>query len=299
MTTRFKGLLTVSLAVLVPACGSVDPDEPGTVQSAATTSLIVNGSFEDPVVPSWDVFDSIPGWTTSAGCGIEIQHNAAGTALEGAQLVELDSSDLLGTGCSSLSAMYQDVPTAAGMKYELRFAHSPRPGIHDNRIEVSWEGAALAVVNGNGQFNGDTVWQYYSYVVTATGSPSRLAFADRGVQDTLGGYIDDVTLVALDLDEDGITDDADNCPNDANAGQEDTDDDGTGDACDDLPYEDVDAFCPCDGDWKNHGHYVFCVVGAVKQLKDDQLISGLDAAKIVKAAAHSDCGKKDWKHCKD
>lgn len=298
---RFKALLAVSLATLVPACGSGDPNELGTVQSAATSNLIVNGGFEDPVVDSWTVLSAIPGWTTAAGCGIELQHGAAGTPVEGAQLVELDSADLFGTSCQTASEMYQDVPTAIGMKYELRFAHSPRPGVTDNRIEASWEGASVALVDGDGTFNADTVWQYYTYQVTATASPSRLAFADRGAADTLGGYIDDVSLTAIDADEDGITDDDDNCPNDANAGQEDTDGDTTGDACDDLPYESVAGLCPCDGDWKNHGHYLQCVIGAVKQLKHDDLVTGKEAAKIITKAALSSCGKKPkqhGKHCK-
>ncbi|GMU74416.1 MAG: hypothetical protein AMXMBFR44_6130 [Candidatus Campbellbacteria bacterium] len=40
--------------------------------------------------------------------------------------------------------------------------------------------------------------------------------------------------VPLDSDSDGIVDEDDNCPNEANAGQEDTDGDGIGDFCDDV-----------------------------------------------------------------
>ncbi|MCK4794144.1 MAG: thrombospondin type 3 repeat-containing protein, partial [Desulfobacteraceae bacterium] len=38
-----------------------------------------------------------------------------------------------------------------------------------------------------------------------------------------------------DADDDGILDDDDNCPNDANPGQEDVDDDGIGDVCEVSP----------------------------------------------------------------
>jgi hypothetical protein len=40
------------------------------------------------------------------------------------------------------------------------------------------------------------------------------------------------TLVDLDSDDDGVADDEDNCPDDANADQLDSDGDGAGDVCD-------------------------------------------------------------------
>jgi hypothetical protein len=179
--------------------------------SGRSRNLLVNGSFEDPVVTSpesFDVFSSIPGWTASSGCGIEIQRNGlAGTPADGVQLVELDSNDQLGTGCNTSSAMFQDVDTHVGRKYELCFAYSPRPGNIDNRIEVSWEGTPLALLDGVGGV--DTVWRYPRFRVTATSSPSRLAFADRGIVDTLGGYLDDVCLMAVDRDDDDRDDDDD------------------------------------------------------------------------------------------
>src|SRR5262245_17018329 len=234
--------------------------EPSSVEQLSTVigDVLVNGGFEEPVVTtsdSWDVFPIIPGWSTSFGCGIEIQRDAvAGTPVEGAQLVELDSSDRLDSGCHTSSDMFQDAATIPGMKYELRFAFSPRPGVGDNRVEVSWEGTSLALLDGNGDWNGDTVWQYSTFQVTAASSTSRIAFADRSHEDRLGGYLDDVSLVALDRDSDGVTDDADNCPDDANASQQDTDVDGVGDACDADPYENVEGLCPCAGDWRSEEH---------------------------------------------
>jgi len=57
-------------------------------------------------------------------------------------------------------------------------------------------------------------------------------------------------IIQIDTDLDGIIDSADNCPNDANAGQEDDDSDNIGDVCDDFlndrdndgAEDDVDAF---------------------------------------------------------
>lgn len=49
---------------------------------------------------------------------------------------------------------------------------------------------------------------------------------------TAPGYDIELTVVACDSDDDGVADDQDNCPNDANPDQLDFDGDGIGDACD-------------------------------------------------------------------
>src|SRR5436190_23899338 len=73
--------------------------------TAAAANIVVNGGFEDPALPTdwWDVFGSIPGWTTAFGPGIEIQNLNWGLPYEGNQLVELDSYASTG--------IYQDLTT--------------------------------------------------------------------------------------------------------------------------------------------------------------------------------------------
>jgi hypothetical protein len=254
-------LVTGTLCFALMACGSVKPDdlasqEIGVARSAATlagSDSIVNGGFEDPVVVHFNVFAGIPGWTSASGCGIEIQHRAAGTPVEGDQLAELGSHDLFGSGCDPRSSMAQDVATLPGATYELRFAYSARPGIGDNRISVAWEGTPLALLSADGRGEADTVWQYFTYEVEASLSPSRLAFADVSVRDTLGGYLDDVSLVLLDP---------------------------------------VGGVCPCNGDWKTHGGYVSCVAHATKDLERGGFITHEESVDTRVGAAHSECGRR-------
>ena len=64
-----------------------------------------------------------------------------------------------------------------------------------------------------------------------------------------GGYCMNGVCVYNDQDIDGIADDQDNCPQNANADQADADQDGTGDACDATPYGPMTTYyADADGD---------------------------------------------------
>ncbi len=80
--------------------------------------LVVNGGFESPALGhgSWSVFHTLNGWTTQSGCGLEIQNHVAGSPLEGAQHVELDSN------CPA--TIFQNLNTVAGRTYLLSFGYS-------------------------------------------------------------------------------------------------------------------------------------------------------------------------------
>ncbi|MCI5221429.1 MAG: DUF4215 domain-containing protein [Candidatus Electrothrix sp. AR4] len=121
---------------------------------------------------------------------------------------------------------------------------------------------------------------------------------------------------------DGSTDGCDdNCRLVANTDQEDFDGDGSGDACDqdadgdgvvDDPDDQclltkldatvdlagcsgeqlVDAECPCDGGWKNHGKYMSCVTRAATAQLTVSLLTDTEKDAVDSARANSGCAKK-------
>ena len=156
--------------------------------SLRASNIVVNNSFESPVVPNggWTLLSSVPGWDLASGPGIEIQNHAAGTPFDGNQFLELDST--------GESAVYQDLPTIAGAEYYLSFAFSARPGVTVNRMGVLWDGLSVATINADGSALADTSWHVYTFTVTASSSSTRLQFSGLGPSDSLGEYVDAVSV---------------------------------------------------------------------------------------------------------
>lgn len=170
-------------------------------------NLVTNGGFENPNLSTgqWQVYPAIPGWT-GEGAGIEVQDNAAGAPHSGSQHVELDSHGL----ADSRSAMYQDIVTVPGQKYRLSFWQTHRPNngpAADNQISVrvTVSGDSGTVVDqtiGSSQ-GGSVDWQEFIFDFVALDSLTRVRFADAGTEaDTLGGYLDDVSVYGLDCPTD-------------------------------------------------------------------------------------------------
>ena len=162
--------------------------------SLANANLIQNGSFEETNQGngSWSVYNSINGWSTISGPGIEIRNNVEGTASDGVNFVELDSHN----GGNTNSAMAQTIATSAGSLYELLFDYSPRINqpASTNGISVFWNGNLLSNVTGIGGATNN--WLTYQFFVTGTGNDV-LQFLATGTNDSLGGNIDDVQLNAV------------------------------------------------------------------------------------------------------
>lgn len=168
------------------------------VASLANANLIVNGSFEDNVGLSgtgWGVFNGaqVNGWTPLSGAGIEIQRNTIVAAQDGNQYVELDSHNN--------SSMFQQLTgLAVGESYLLSFWYHARTnnGNNDNGIDVLWgtstPGALqLAIANETVQST-NNMWVQKNLSLFATQSTMYLTFAATGWNNSLGGFIDNVSL---------------------------------------------------------------------------------------------------------
>ena len=207
-TKAIAGIITLFLAILMAF--NVMP------ASAQPINIVVNGSFEQPEVTTtelWDIYTSgeIDGWNvewmptvpetwssyTRPSPHIELQEEPlmGWSTPYGDQWAELDS-DWFGvvgpSGEPASIAICQDLPTMPGGSYELSFAYSPRPNVADNHLKVKWGGTVVADITASG---GSTVqWTTPTYTVTATSSTTELRFEEAGPHDSLGMFLDDVSV---------------------------------------------------------------------------------------------------------
>jgi PEP-CTERM motif len=169
-------LLALSLAVPLAA-------------SANVTELIVNGGFEadHQAAGTFGIYQNLTGFTGGA-LGIELRNNRAGTAFEGNNFVELDT-----TGNSSLS---QSFATIANQAYTLSFAYSPRAGISpaSNGIEVLFNNNSLGIFTGDGVGQSNNVFSTQTLSLLGIGGTSTLLFRAVGTSDSFGGSLDAISV---------------------------------------------------------------------------------------------------------
>ena len=170
-----------SASLLAAAIAAASP-------ASAATQIFFNDwdSTDFGAGPGFTVLPSYEGWTAVAGSGIEVQYNGvAGTPFSGENLVELDSHNN--------STMERAIGSGT---YELSFYYSPRPGIpmSSNGIDVLVNGVSIFNVTGDG--GGNTGWVLQTVNFSLAG-PGTLRFAAVGTSDSLGGYIENVTLTAV------------------------------------------------------------------------------------------------------
>ncbi|TFG35950.1 MAG: VWA domain-containing protein, partial [Parcubacteria group bacterium] len=180
--------------------------------------LVINGGFENPTSTSpqlWDIFDnaSMSGWQTEwmaihpsyqdlpqpLSAYLELQRGVNGwLPFEGNQYAELDAdwdgpSGLISGEPASVK-IHQDISTIIGNNYAVSFYFSPRPGTADtnNKLEFSWGGITQPLISAVG--TSQTSWTKYTYNFTATSSTTSIQFADLGTSDSLGTFLDDVSV---------------------------------------------------------------------------------------------------------
>lgn len=177
-------------------------------------NLVVNGGFESPIVTNgsgWQLYDNGTeglGWTVAWRDAFEGAPETAKLELhrgvngwlsdEGSQHAELDSDWGYNNNEEASVIISQDIPTIPGHTYELSYAFSPRPGTYedDNIIQVKVDGSN---VDTQGGFAGgaNTLWNIYSVNFFATGSSTNIAFQDSGYPNSVGTFLDNVSVRCL------------------------------------------------------------------------------------------------------
>ncbi len=181
--------------------------------------LVLNGGFETPVVShsaKWYIYDSAQldwsvAWTTTTpavynnyprpqDAFLEFHRGVASgwNPAEGFQYAELDT-DWVGpdnplNGEPASAIIYQDISTLPGQTYNIKFSFSPRPSTTagNNILEFSLNGDVKPLISAAG--GGGTSWTEYSYTYTAASTTTRIQFADRGISDSLGTFLDKVSV---------------------------------------------------------------------------------------------------------
>ncbi len=166
-------------------------------------NLLINDSFEDPLInDSWRTYYSgqtFGGWTVDQNSVDLI--NRYWVSADGSQSVDLSGDDYNG-------AIYQDVPTVVGQRYQLDFQFSGNPVYPEyapiKSMSVFWgpdaaslteEGTFLFDVRGYSQENMGWVARQIPDLI-ATSSTMRLRFVSNTIPG-IGPVIDAVSLRAL------------------------------------------------------------------------------------------------------
>ncbi len=159
---------------------------------AGAQNLVANGSFEEPVISNGEkneYLTSITGWTIESG---RIDHYTTRfwQPAAGDQSIDMNSLEP--------ATIYQDLATAAGAPYRLRFALAANSRPQDvKRMEVWWGSALLDTVtfDSRGRSTTNMGWIYKEYTATATGASTRLRFKSLNTG-AYGPALDDVTVTA-------------------------------------------------------------------------------------------------------
>jgi choice-of-anchor C domain-containing protein len=169
-----------------------------TAASAATTNLIVNGSFESPSIWQSNLLveydagsTAMPGWTVG-GNSVDLTGKNYWEAEDGDQ-----SLDLSGSAPGSVS---QTVSTTPGANYTLTWymAGNTNCGQPVKTMHVLWNGTLIdsPSFNDSGDSNTSMGWIQQQINVTATGTSSVVEFADATPDmSECGAALDNVSLV--------------------------------------------------------------------------------------------------------
>lgn len=174
------------------------------IPAFAATNLITDGSFESAGVAAGSAADftgsALAGWMALPGDAIEVRNDLVGTAQQGVDFVELDSTHN--------SSMLTSFETVLGQTYTLSFWVSGRPessantlhrnGIvpaNSNGLSVSVGGRTIAIKSPT-DTTADNEWKEYTTTFTGTGQSMSLMFSATGKDDSFGSSLDNVSVTA-------------------------------------------------------------------------------------------------------
>lgn len=199
-------------------------EEPQVACVPSTSNIFVNGGFEDPVVvhsDKWEVYPAaITGWTIAWRSDIPLTYNSInrpepgnlelhsgvlGVAHSGSQYAELDSdwdghANLI-SGEPASTVISQTIPTIIGATYTVDYWFAPRPNTNasNNNVTARWNGVVLnttgPVAGGAGNLTAGSWTHYGPFNFIATSTSAVVSFTDEGTADSLGSFIDDVTVL--------------------------------------------------------------------------------------------------------
>jgi len=172
------------------------------IPAFAATNLVTDGSFESAGVAAGTYADftgtDLAGWVALPGSSIEVRNGLVGTAQDGVDFVELDSTHN--------SSMQTSFDTVLGQTYTLSFWYSGRPKSPFNTLN----GGGIVPASSNGlsvTFGGTTVdlksptdtkadnqWKEYTTTFTGTGQAMSLMFSAIGKDDSFGSSLDNVSV---------------------------------------------------------------------------------------------------------
>jgi hypothetical protein len=154
---------------------------------SAQANLIVNGGFEDNVVPngSWRYFtaDNVNGWE---GSNVEIWNHLNGVvAPEGNQHAELNAHP---GNANSIFSIYQDFATVIGMSYDVSFFYSARSSANE---AFNFSVASLTALVDDHIVGR---WNQYNNSFRATDAITRIRFTNVSTG-TVGNFLDGISVV--------------------------------------------------------------------------------------------------------
>ncbi|MEM7213278.1 MAG: Ig-like domain-containing protein, partial [Pseudomonadota bacterium] len=154
--------------------------------------LVTNGGFEDhPAMGNKGAFEAIPGWSVSDDSVIELKsvRKPITPRDKSDSYVELDSH-----GDNSNSTVVQNIDVPEDGTYLLSFDYSPRAARGKNAeatspIKVMVGDEVVAEISAQ-----EVGWKPFTFNVDLAEGPVKLSFEGTGVEDKVGGLLDNVAL---------------------------------------------------------------------------------------------------------